>query len=122
MTTGTLETLHDVRILRCSPGGPVLDGEGAALDPIGDARGRGAELVVVPVVQVADEFFRLRPGVAGAVLQKLVNHRLRLAVVGDTSRRVDAGDALRDFGYESNQGRRLWIVTGHEDLDDRPRR
>ncbi|MFE1315820.1 DUF4180 domain-containing protein [Streptomyces sp. NPDC058755] len=121
MTTNTLDTLHDVRVLRCAPG-PALDGEGAALDLIGDAMGQDAELVVVPVERVADEFFRLRSGVAGAVVQKFANYRLRLAVVGDISRHVDASDALRDFVYESNQGRQLWFVTGYEDLDEKLRR
>ncbi|MFF4569286.1 DUF4180 domain-containing protein [Streptomyces sp. NPDC001410] len=122
MTTNTLDTLHDVRVLRCAPEGPALDGEGAALDLIGDAMGQDAELVVVPVERVADEFFRLRSGVAGAVVQKFANYRLRLAVVGDISRHVDASDALRDFVYESNQGRQLWFVTGYEDLDEKLRR
>ncbi|MFD5797956.1 DUF4180 domain-containing protein [Streptomyces diastatochromogenes] len=121
MTTNTLETLHDVRVLRCAPEGPALDSEGAALDLIGDAMGQGAELVVVPVERVADEFFRLRSGVAGAVVQKFVTYRLRLAVVGDISAHVQASDALRDFVYESNQGGQLWFLTGYQDLDDRLR-
>lgn len=122
MTTNTLETLHDVTVLRCAPEGPVLDSERAALDLIGDAMGQGAELVVVPVERVTDEFFRLRSGVAGAVVQKFVTYRLRLAVVGDISAHVEASDALRDFVYESNQGGQLWFLTGYQDLDDRLRR
>ncbi|MCZ0985142.1 DUF4180 domain-containing protein [Streptomyces diastatochromogenes] len=122
MTTNTLETLHDVPVLRCAPEGPALDSERAALDLIGDAMGQGAELVVVPVERVADEFFRLRSGVAGAVVQKFVTYRLRLAVVGDISAHVEASDALRDFVYESNQGGQLWFLTRYQDLDDRLRR
>jgi Domain of unknown function (DUF4180) len=122
MTANTLETLHDVRVLRCAADGPPLDGEDAALDLIGDAFGQDAELVAVPVERVADEFFRLRSGVAGAVVQKFANYRLRLAVVGDISSHVDGSTALRDFVYESNQGRHLWFVPGHDALEDRLRR
>ncbi|MFF4488019.1 DUF4180 domain-containing protein [Streptomyces sp. NPDC001544] len=122
MTTNTLETLHDVRVLRCAADGPSLDGEAAALELIGDAYGHDAELVAVPVERVADEFFRLRSGVAGAVVQKFVNYRLRLAVVGDISPHVEASTALRDFVYESNQGGHLWFVSGHDALEDRLRR
>ena len=30
MTTNSLVTLHDVRVLRCAPDGPLLDSESAA--------------------------------------------------------------------------------------------
>ncbi|MGW4565562.1 DUF4180 domain-containing protein [Streptomyces sp. NPDC004561] len=119
MTTNTLVTLHDTPVLRCAPDGPPLDGESAALDLIGDALGRDAQLVEVPVARIADEFFRLRSGVAGAVVQKFVNYRLRLAVVGDITAHVDASDALRDFVYESNRGDQLWFLADADSLGER---
>jgi hypothetical protein len=117
MTTDTLVTLHDVRVLRCAADGPPLDGESAALDLIGDAFGHEAELVAVPVERVADEFFRLRSGVAGAVMQKFVNYRVRLAVVGDVSRHLTESTALRDFVHETNQGWQVWILADFDELD-----
>ncbi|MFF7981420.1 DUF4180 domain-containing protein [Streptomyces sp. NPDC007901] len=120
-TTATLVTLHTTRVLRCAPEGPALDGENAALDLLGDAMGRDAELVAVPAERIADEFFRLRSGVAGAVVQKFANYRLRLAVVGDISRHLAASSALRDFVYEANRGRRLWFVADDGELEQRLR-
>ncbi|MGI5380284.1 DUF4180 domain-containing protein [Streptomyces sp. CA-251387] len=117
MTTNTLVTLHDVRVLRCAPDGPPLDGERAALDLIGDAFGQDAELVAVPVGRVADEFFQLRSGVAGAVMQKFVNYRLRLAVVGDVSHHIAESTALRDFVHETNNGGHIWFLPTYDDLD-----
>ncbi|WP_405865197.1 MULTISPECIES: DUF4180 domain-containing protein [unclassified Streptomyces] len=117
MTSGTLEDLHGVRVLRCAPDGPPLDGERAALDLIGDAMGREAELVAVPVDRVADEFFRLRSGVAGAVMQKFVNYRVRLVVVGDLSRHLADSSALRDFVHETNQGGHIWFLADDDALD-----
>ncbi|WEO93772.1 DUF4180 domain-containing protein [Streptomyces sp. FXJ1.172] len=119
MTTNTLETLHGTRVLRCASDGPLLDGERAALDLIGDAFGQDAELVAVPVARVADEFFRLRSGVAGAVVQKFANYRLRLVVLGDISAHVGASSALRDFVHESNQGDQLWFLADEAGLDAR---
>ncbi|MFJ9705113.1 DUF4180 domain-containing protein [Streptomyces sp. NPDC101234] len=120
-TTATLVTLHTTRVLRCAPEGPALDGESAALDLVGDAMGQDAELVAVPAERVGDEFFRLRSGVAGAVVQKFVNYRLRLAVVGDISRHLAASSALRDFVYEANRGRHLWFVADDAELAERLR-
>ncbi|MFH0518355.1 DUF4180 domain-containing protein [Streptomyces sp. M41] len=121
MTTNTLVTLHDVRVLRCAPDGPALDGESAALDLIGDAFGQEAELVVVPVERVGDDFFRLRSGVAGAVMQKFVTYRLRLAVVGDISRHIAESSSLRDFVHETNQGGHIWFLPTYDALDTRLR-
>ncbi|MCS0602607.1 DUF4180 domain-containing protein [Streptomyces sp. LP11] len=119
MTTDTLLTLHGTRVLRCAPEGPPLDGERAALDLIGDAMGHDAQLVALPVRRVADDFFRLRSGVAGAAVQKFATYRLRLAVIGDISRHVAESAALRDFVYESNQGAQLWFLTDLTELDER---
>jgi hypothetical protein len=121
MTTNTLVTLHGVRVLHVAPEGPPLDGEQAALDLIGDAMGQEAELVAVPVERVADEFFRLRSGVAGAVMQKFVNYRQRLVIVGDVSRHVSESTALRDFVHETNQGGQVWFLADDDALDARLR-
>ncbi|MFJ4784146.1 DUF4180 domain-containing protein [Streptomyces sp. NPDC088794] len=121
MTTNTLVTLHGVRVLRIAAEGPPLDGEQAALDLIGDAMGQEAELVAVPVERVADEFFRLRSGVAGAVMQKFVNYRQRLVIVGDVSRHVSESTALRDFVHETNQGGQVWFLADEDALDARLR-
>ncbi|MFE2262281.1 DUF4180 domain-containing protein [Streptomyces griseosporeus] len=119
-TPGTLPTSHSgVRVLRCAPDGPPLDGEQAALDLIGDAFGQEAELVVVPVERVGAEFFRLRSGVAGAVVQKFATYRLRLAVVGDISGHVADSTALRDFVHEANQGGQLWFLADEAELEER---
>jgi hypothetical protein len=121
MTTNTLVTLHGVRVLRCAPDGPLLDGESAALDLLGDAFGQDAELVEVPVERVADEFFRLSSGVAGAVMQKFVNYRVRLAVVGDVSHHLAESTALRDFVHETNNGGHIWFLPTYDALDARLR-
>ncbi|MFF7445361.1 MULTISPECIES: DUF4180 domain-containing protein [unclassified Streptomyces] len=121
MATDEIVALHGVNVLRCAADGPPLDGERAALDLIGDAMGLGAELVAVPAERVDEEFFRLRSGVAGAVMQKFVNYRVRLAVVGDVSRHVEGSDALRDFVHETNQGGHIWILADFDALDDRLR-
>ncbi|MET9834982.1 DUF4180 domain-containing protein [Streptomyces sp. NPDC006385] len=121
MTPNTLLTLHDVRVLRCAPDGPPLDGESAALDLIGDAMGQDAEVVAVPVERIADAFFQLRSGVAGAVMQKFVTYRVRLAVVGDVSHHIAASTALRDFVHETNQGGHIWFLPTYDELDARLR-
>jgi hypothetical protein len=110
-----------VPVLWCADDGPVLDGEQAALDLIGATYG-STDLVAVPVARIAPEFFALTSGVAGAVVQKFVNYRVRLAVVGDVSRFVAESTALRDFVREANRGGQTWFVADEAELAERLRR
>ncbi|SCF18825.1 protein of unknown function (DUF4180) [Micromonospora matsumotoense] len=121
MSTDTLVTLAGCTALACAPDGPKICGGDDATDVIGAALGHGVELVVLPVRRLAVEFFTLRTGVAGEVVQKFVNYRLRLAVVGDISGHVTRSTALRDFVVEADRGRQLRFVDTLAELEERLR-
>lgn len=76
-------------------------------------------MVLVPVECLEDEFFQLRTGIAGAILQKFATYRMRLAIIGDISRYVEDSSALRDFVYESNRGDQVWFVKDRAELESR---
>lgn len=68
----------------------------------------GAQCIAVNKAAVSEDFFNLSTGVAGDAVQKLVNYRYRLAIIGDFSQYTSK--ALRDYMYECNQGRHLYFV------------
>jgi hypothetical protein len=105
-----------VPVLVCAADGPTVATPQDALDLIGAAFA-GAEVVAVPVSRLDEQFFRLRSGLAGEVMQKFVNYRIRLAIVGDISAQVAASTALRDLVYESNLGKQIWFVPDLDALD-----
>jgi predicted kinase len=105
-----LAHVHGVPVLVCAADGPRLADSDSARDLILAAGRSGADWACVPVARVADEFFSLRTGVAGEVVQKFVNYRLRLAIVGDIAQYVAASSAFDGFVDESNRGRQLWFV------------
>lgn len=78
--------------------------------------------VVLEKACVAEALFDLRTGLLGAALEKCVQYGWKVAVVGDFS--VYTSRALRDFIYESNQGRTAYFVGMLEDalemLNDEP--
>jgi hypothetical protein len=117
VTIGTDDVvpIGGVPVLRCVADGPLLDGEPAALDLIGATMGR-TEMVAVPVARIAPAFFDLSSGVAGAIVQKFANYRVRLAVVGDITGHVAASTALRDFVRECNRSRQTWFVADEAEL------
>ena len=106
-------------VLMCNQDGQKLSDGNSALDLIGEAMGCEAEIVVVPVARVADDFFALRSGLAGEIVQKFVNYRIRLVITGDIASYVDQSDALRDFVREANRGNQVWFVADQEELDQK---
>jgi Domain of unknown function (DUF4180) len=113
--------LRDIgqRCLVADADGPIVrDAEGAR-DLIEEAMSHRASVIVVPVSRLDPAFFQLRSGLAGEVLQKAVNYRLKFAVVGDISAHVAASDALRDFVVESNGGRSIFFTPDLPALAER---
>lgn len=110
---------HGVQVLICPTEGAPFRDVGEVLDAVGDASYQGAELVVMPAGRLPDGFFRLRTGIAGEILQKFANYRLRLVVLGDIADHVAGSTALRDLVRESNRGDQVWFVADLAELDER---
>ena len=119
MTADDLEYRQDTPVLMAAPDGPTISSDGDALGLIVSAGSQGAELVVVPVERLSADFFQLDTGLAGAVAQKFVNYRMRLAILGDISDRTEANKPLRDFVVETNRGHQVWFVADTDELDER---
>ena len=62
---------------------------------------------------VAEGFFALSNGMAGEILQKFVNYRFKLAIIGDHSQY--ASKPLRDFIRESNSGSHIYFAATEEE-------
>lgn len=106
-------------VLLCTPDGPRLSSEADALDLVGSLWGQEVDWLALPKARLGEDFLKLRTGLAGAVIQKFVNYRVRLAIVGDVSAEAAASDALRDFVRESNAGDRVWFVPDLAALETR---
>jgi hypothetical protein len=78
-----------------------------------------AELVLLPVDRLSPSFFQLRTGLAGAIAQKFVTYRMRLAIIGAISPDALESPALRAFVNESNCGERIWFLDHTGDLGKR---
>jgi len=72
----------------------------------------GSDRLIVHKESLGEDFFNLRTGVAGELLQKCSNYRMRLAIVGDFSGYTSK--SLRDFIYESNK---VGLVYFADDFD-----
>jgi len=109
-----LQPIHDVAVLLCAPDGQVLRTERDAMDIISEALHHGASWVVIPTSRLDDAFFQVRTRIAGDIIQKFVNYRCGIAIVGDISRYTATSSALRDFVRESNRGTQVWFLPDVE--------
>ncbi len=112
----TISEVHGQRVLTAAPERPALGSEQDALDLIGLAFGEQADVVVVPSDRVADAFYRLASKVAGDVVRKFAGYRVRLVILGDITRHLDASEAFRAFVHEINKGRDIWFVPDEAEL------
>lgn len=93
---------------------PLLLDVQSALDFLMSVRYEtGCDAVALNKEAVCGEFFILSSGLAGEILQKFVNYQMKLAIYGDFSGYTSK--PLRDFIYESNQGRDIFFVPTRED-------
>lgn len=115
----TVEEMHGVRVLTIPDEGPALRDGNDALDLIAATYDSPADLIAIPVERLDPEFFTLSNGLAGDFLQKLVNYKLRVAIIGDISAHTAASNALRDFVRESNRRPHNWFLATRAELGDR---
>ncbi len=114
-----LTDLDGVRLHVLEPTGFPVTTSVDTFDLIGNACYRDVHVLAVPVERLAPEFLDLSSGVAGEVLQKAVNYRLKIAVIGDVADRVATSPALADFVRESNRGEHVWFLPDVEALEAR---
>ncbi|MBO9707682.1 MAG: DUF4180 domain-containing protein [Caulobacter sp.] len=114
-----LEIINGVRVLACGEDGALLDGEGAASDFLGAAWSQEAEWLAIPLSRLGPGFLDLKTRIAGGVIQKFTNYRVKVAFVGDVMPLTQASNSLRDFVYESNKGAAVWFVRDQAELATR---
>lgn len=72
-----------------------------------------AEAIMVHKHNIDETFFDLRSGLAGEMLQKVVNYRLGLAIIGDFS--IYESKSLKAFMAESNRSNIIVFVSSVEE-------
>ena len=96
----------------------VLSDAQSALDLLMTAKYEaGTKNIVLAKQQITPDFFILSTGLAGEILQKIINYGGRLAVYGDFSSYTSK--PLHDFMYESNQGKDVSFVSTEEEAVER---
>lgn len=92
----------------------VITDTQSALDVLMKAKYEaGTKNIVMDKKLIIEDFFVLSTGLAGEILQKYVNYGGRIAIYGDYSHYTSK--PLKDFIYESNNGKDVFFTSTKEE-------
>ena len=94
-------------------GSLIIESAGDILDILGEVSFSGSSAVIIYSDSFSPEFYELRSGVAGEILQKFSNYRMKLAIVGDFSHLT--GNSWRVFIRDSNRGSAVSFVSSFDE-------
>lgn len=83
------------------------------VDLLGNLYYQGFDKIIVHEKNITPDFFDLKTGIAGEILQKFSTYRVRLAIVGDFSKYKSK--SLNNLIFESNKGRHIYFVSSCTD-------
>ena len=83
-----------------------------ALDLMADANCQGATNMIIHESNIVPDFFDLKTGLAGEILQKFSNYNMKLSIVGNFEKYQSK--SLHAFIVESNRGNRVFFVPDIE--------
>jgi len=87
-----------------------------ALDIIANCNYQGSNKIIIHERHIVPEFYDLKTGIAGEVLQKFSTYSSYLAIVGDFTKYTSK--SLKDFIYESNKTGRINFVTSLDEAKE----
>jgi hypothetical protein len=84
-----------------------------ALNLMADLYYQNYDTIILHEATIAPTFFDLKTGIAGEILQKFSNYRMRLAIVGNFA--TYNSKSLNDFIFESNKNKQINFVGSIEE-------
>ncbi len=101
--------LDDTKIAEVISADIIIKTPEDALDLLGNLYYQDFDKIVIHAENITPDFFDLKTGIAGEILQKFSNYRIRLAVVGNFS--SYSSKSMNDFISESNRGKQINFVN-----------
>ncbi len=109
-------TVNTTRIAELNDDKILINSSDDGLDLLGNLYFQGYDKLIIHEENINPAFFDLKNGMAGEILQKFSNYRVRLSIVGDFSKYT--AKSIRDFIYESNKGGHVnFLASVNEAID-----
>jgi len=92
----------------------IIDDLPTALDLLGNVYYQGFDVLILKENQLSADFYDLKTKLAGDILQKFSNYKIRLFIIGDFEKYKS--NSLQDIIRESNAGKQVNFVIDLEEL------
>ena len=73
--------------------------------------------LIINKILISEDFFNLSTKLAGDVLQKYINYKMKIAIVGDFS--IYSSKSLKDFIFECNNGKDIFFLPDENQAIER---
>ncbi|MHA7607492.1 DUF4180 domain-containing protein [Elizabethkingia meningoseptica] len=108
MYTVQEHSINGIRIAELSSEKLLIGNIQDALDLLVELYYQGFDKIIIGEHHLIPDFFDLKNKMAGEILQKFSNYKMRLAVIGSFSYE---SKSLKDFIYECNKGKLVNFVN-----------
>ncbi|MDR2995876.1 DUF4180 domain-containing protein [Bacillus cereus] len=65
--------------------------------------------IIIHKSLISEDFFNLKTRLAGDILQKFINYKVKIAIIGDFA--IYTSKSLKDFIYECNKGNDIFYLA-----------
>lgn len=101
--------IEDTKIAEITSDKIIINSVDDGLNLLGNLYYQDFDKIIIHETNITPDFFDLKNGIAGEILQKFSNYRVRLAIVGDFTKYTRK--SIHDFIYESNKGKQINFVA-----------
>jgi len=108
-----IHQIRDSKIAELKSDNLIIQTVEDGLDLLGNIYYQGIDCIIVHEKNIISDFFDLQNKMAGEILQKFSNYRIRLAIVGDFGKYTKK--SLKDFILESNKRKQVNFVGSLSD-------
>lgn len=112
-----IHQINNIKIAEVVAENIVIANAEDGLDLLGNLYFQDVDKIIIHKKNITPDFFDLKTGIAGELLQKFSNYKVRLAIVGDFS--SYPGKSIKDFIYESNKLGQINFVTTQPEAIER---
>ncbi len=104
-----IHNLNENKIAEIVTEKKIIDNLQDALDLIADISYQEINKIILKEHNFTPDFFNLKTGLAGEILQKCVNYNIKIAIVGNFEKYESK--SLKAFITESNKGNQFFFVS-----------
>jgi hypothetical protein len=107
--------INEIKIAEVTSDKIIINSTQDGLDLLGNLYYQGFDKIIVYEENITPDFFDLKNGIAGEILQKFSNYRIKLAIIGDFAKYTTKSKSIHDFIYECNKGKHVNFVSTLEE-------